>query len=209
VARGGRKGRSRHGEVRDDLLHLARTGLFDLVVGENGGTILRPPGWTARPLASGTPVDLARLLRPRVHPLRVGQVMVGTRRPHETELRSAVRALELNYHLVFNLNNVMALPAGVTKASGLHTALDELGIPQARVVAIGDAENDVPMLRACGLGVAVANATREAKEAADWVTKRRGPDGVIEVIRRLLIGLEPKKKGRERRLVASPRSTVS
>ena len=61
------------------------------------------------------------------------------------------------------------------------------------------------MLRVCGLCVAVANATREAKEAADWVTKRRGPDGVIEVIRLLLNGFGPEKKRRYWRQVSSLR----
>ena len=96
----------------------------------------------------------------------------------------------------------MALPSGVSKASGLRAALDDLAISPAHVVGIGDAENDVPLLRACGLGVAVANATREAKSAADWVTRRRGPEGIIEVIRGLLKELGAKKKGGNSRLIS-------
>jgi hydroxymethylpyrimidine pyrophosphatase-like HAD family hydrolase len=190
------------GEIRDDLLHLARTGLFDRIVGENGGTLLRPPAWTAQALSEGATAELARLLRPRVSPLVVGQVLVGTQRPHESELRSAVRTLKLDYRVLFNRKNVMALPAGVSKAYGLSAALDDLGVPPARVVGIGDGENDVPMLRACGLGVAVANATHQAKSAADWVTRRRGPDGVMEVIRRLLDERDAAKKGLDSRLIS-------
>jgi Cof subfamily protein (haloacid dehalogenase superfamily) len=53
------------------------------------------------------------------------------------------------------------------KASGLRVAADVLGIDLADVVAIGDAENDLPMLRAAGMGIAVADASEAARDAAD------------------------------------------
>jgi hydroxymethylpyrimidine pyrophosphatase-like HAD family hydrolase len=174
------------GEMRDDLLHFARTGLFDRIVGENGGILLRPPDWRAKTLAKSPPATLVRTLRGRLHPLQIGRVVVSTEHPNEAILKATIRELELDYQLAFNLKNVMALPTGVTKTSGLHAALKDMEIPPSRVVAIGNGENDACMLRACGLGVAVANATPEVKRAADWVTGGRGPDGVIEVIRWLL-----------------------
>ena len=53
------------------------------------------------------------------------------------------------------------------KAAGLRTATAVLGIAMEDVVAIGDAENDVPMLRAAGMSVAVAGASAAALETAD------------------------------------------
>lgn len=53
------------------------------------------------------------------------------------------------------------------KGSGLRVAVDHLGIDLTAVVAIGDAENDIPMLRAAGFGVAVADASPIARDAAD------------------------------------------
>lgn len=53
------------------------------------------------------------------------------------------------------------------KATGLGYVLDGLGVHLGEVVAIGDAENDVPMLRAAGFGVAVADASASAVAAAD------------------------------------------
>lgn len=53
------------------------------------------------------------------------------------------------------------------KAAGLRTVVAELGIELADVVAIGDAENDLPMLRVAGTGVAVAEASDAAVGAAD------------------------------------------
>lgn len=57
--------------------------------------------------------------------------------------------------------------AGVDKAVGLRVATRVLGIDLANVVAIGDAENDLPMLRAAGMGVAVREASPAAVNAAD------------------------------------------
>lgn len=56
---------------------------------------------------------------------------------------------------------------GADKATGLATVIGLLGVDMADVMAIGDAENDVPMLRAAGLGVAVAGASAVAMAAAD------------------------------------------
>ena len=59
--------------------------------------------------------------------------------------------------------------AGVTKGSSLAWLCDHLQIPLAEAAAVGDEENDIPMLEAAGMGFAVANATAEAKAAADVV----------------------------------------
>ncbi len=56
---------------------------------------------------------------------------------------------------------------GVDKATGLSTVADLLGIGLADVVAVGDAENDVPMLRRAGSGIAVSGASTAAIDAAD------------------------------------------
>lgn len=55
------------------------------------------------------------------------------------------------------------------KATGLATVVELLGLRLSDVLAVGDAENDVPMLRAAGLGVAVADASAAALAAADRV----------------------------------------
>jgi len=56
---------------------------------------------------------------------------------------------------------------GADKATGLATVCGLLDIPMAEVLAVGDAENDVPMLRAAGIGVAVSDASAAAIGAAD------------------------------------------
>lgn len=57
--------------------------------------------------------------------------------------------------------------AGADKATGLATVATMLGMTLDEVLAVGDAENDVPMLRAAGVGVAVTGASPAAVAAAD------------------------------------------
>jgi len=56
---------------------------------------------------------------------------------------------------------------GVDKSTGLSTVTGLLGIDLADVIAVGDAENDVPMLRRAGTGLAVSGASPAALDAAD------------------------------------------
>lgn len=65
----------------------------------------------------------------------------------------------------------------LTKATALETVRSLLDEP-IRTVAIGDSENDIPMLSAADLSIAMGNGTRRAKEAADWVTSDINDNGL-------------------------------
>lgn len=75
--------------------------------------------------------------------------------------------------------------AGVNKGWALWALADHLGIDHTATVAFGDNFNDIPMLRAAGLGVAVGNAVPEAKLAADRVTFSCDDDGLAYVLEEL------------------------
>lgn len=70
------------------------------------------------------------------------------------------------------------MPRGTDKADGLACIgrLQDLEIGE--MMAIGDAENDMEMLRRAGWGVAMGHAPEAIKAAADWVTLTNGEDGV-------------------------------
>ncbi|MDR1431454.1 MAG: Cof-type HAD-IIB family hydrolase [Propionibacteriaceae bacterium] len=76
--------------------------------------------------------------------------------------------------------------AGVTKATGLARICEMLGIGQSEVIAVGDAKNDVEMLRWAGVGVAVENAVPEAGAAADFFIPPSDEDGLAQFIESLL-----------------------
>lgn len=81
------------------------------------------------------------------------------------------------------------VPAGTDKGTAVRELCRLLGIPAEDAVAVGDEANDIPMLRAAGTGIAMANATDEVKAEADAVTERDNDHGgVAEAVRRYLPG---------------------
>lgn len=89
---------------------------------------------------------------------------------------------------------VEVIAAGVGKEIALAELADERGVPRERVVAFGDQLVDAAMLRWAGLGVAVANATDFALEAADEVTASNDDDGVAVVLERLAAEAQPSSR---------------
>ncbi|WP_235827132.1 HAD family hydrolase [Actinomyces culturomici] len=78
------------------------------------------------------------------------------------------------------------LPLGVTKAMGLESLAEELGVPRAGTVAIGDGTNDLPMIRWANFGVVMGGASADIKAEGDHVTGAVENDGAAAVIRALL-----------------------
>ena len=70
------------------------------------------------------------------------------------------------------------LPLESTKDSASQVLLDHYGLKPEQAVAFGDSDVDVDMLQYCGLGVAMGNAPRQVKEAADYVTASNDQEGV-------------------------------
>ncbi|HCD10628.1 MAG TPA: Cof-type HAD-IIB family hydrolase, partial [Thermoanaerobacter sp.] len=62
-----------------------------------------------------------------------------------------------------------------------------LGIEREEMIAIGDSENDIEMIKFAGLGVAVENAIDEVKKVADFITKSNMEDGVKYVIDKFIL----------------------
>jgi Cof subfamily protein (haloacid dehalogenase superfamily) len=82
---------------------------------------------------------------------------------------------------------VEGLPAGMSKAAGLAWLADHLGIAAGEVMAVGDNDNDAPMLRWAGLGVAIAGASPAALAAADWVAPGVADDGAAVALERFVL----------------------
>lgn len=70
------------------------------------------------------------------------------------------------------------IPACINKGQGLRDTCCALGLTPGDTVAFGDAENDIPMLQAAGIGVAMGNAADIVKAAADAVTGSNNADGI-------------------------------
>ena len=74
--------------------------------------------------------------------------------------------------------NVEINDGRANKGAALTALAERLGIPMGKVAAFGDGTNDLSMIRAAGMGVAMGNAAEEVKAAADRVTAENGEDGV-------------------------------
>ena len=67
---------------------------------------------------------------------------------------------------------------GIDKANGIKILCEKLGIDKENAMAIGDSENDWPMLCASGFGIVMGNAPEQMKEKAVAVTLDNEHDGV-------------------------------
>jgi hydroxymethylpyrimidine pyrophosphatase-like HAD family hydrolase len=156
---------------RLDTLQAAfpRLDLCDLVVAEDGALLAWPDG-RVRVLAPPPPPPFLEELRRRSVPFSMGRVIVNTTVEHRGAVEDALALSSANLWLSFNKGALMVLPAGVDKASGLLTALAELGVSPETTVGAGDAENDLPFLRVCGVAVACGDALPEVRAAAGRYT---------------------------------------
>ena len=176
------------GRILDELLDITDdVDVFDLCVLENGALLYNPATGRQRLLAPELPPRFITELRRRgVTPLSVGRAICSTYDPWESEVVATIHEMQLDLQVIFNKRSVMVLPATVNKATGLAVALGELGIAPDATVAVGDAENDLVMLRFAGVGVAVANALDSVKERAGLVMPGRAGEGVAELIGEVL-----------------------
>jgi 5-amino-6-(5-phospho-D-ribitylamino)uracil phosphatase len=79
-----------------------------------------------------------------------------------------------------------------SKKNALMRLCADFGISSDRVLAIGDSRNDVPMLQWSGVGVAMANALPEVRNAVRYVTADNVSDGVALAIERFCFAPEKK-----------------
>lgn len=109
------------------------------------------------------------------------------------ELRRRLQADGLALDLMASHPNFLeGLPLNVNKATGLAWLADYLGLTANDVLAIGDNDNDIPMLKWAGFGVAMGNGSPGALAAADWVAPGVAEDGAAEAIERYVLKHAPR-----------------
>ena len=79
-------------------------------------------------------------------------------------------------------NYTEILPFGISKGFALEKLARYLGVELGSIVAVGDAPNDIEMIKCSGLGAAVANADAVVKACADIIVKQVGKGGIAELI---------------------------
>jgi Cof subfamily protein (haloacid dehalogenase superfamily) len=130
--------------------------------------------------------DLASVLEQHVpvkflfiaEPVRADEIEIALRQRFEGQVE-IVRS---------HANFVEGNPLGVSKGDALRRLAQTLGIPQDRVMAIGDQGNDVSMISWAGLGVAMGNSSPAAKAVAAWVAPPLSQNGAAVAIERFIFG---------------------
>lgn len=108
----------------------------------------------------GTSISLARLAG-----IKTGLI---TKRISETV---ALRARDLKLeHVHQGIQDKLTCFEGILRQEGIHAS---------EAAFVGDDVIDLPVMRNCGFAVAVANARREVKQEAHYVTEHSGGDGAL------------------------------
>ena len=74
---------------------------------------------------------------------------------------------------------------GIDKASTITNMVKKLGKSVDNLICCGDGFNDLSMIQAAGIGVAMANAQERVRAAADYITKSNDVDGIVDVVENL------------------------
>ncbi len=160
----------------------------DAVVAENGAVVESPLG--GRRIVHGRRAAAGARRRLADHAsisVEAGEVVLSVRASDGPAVAGIVAGLPVR--LVRNVDRFMILPRGVSKASGIRQALRGLGMGRGRYAAIGDAANDLEMLRGASLSGAVGNAEPSVGKLVDYRCTASFAEGVAEFVRGPLAGL--------------------
>ena len=109
------------------------------------------------------------------------------------KLRKASEELQKSHigsevKMMFSLDMLLEiLPYDSDKSVALKWLSEYVNVPLSEILAVGDAENDIEMLKEAGIGVAMNNAYEHVKEFADYVTERdNNHDGLVEAVEKFI-----------------------
>ena len=138
--------------------------------------------------SQATEAPIAELCRNHGDPLRI--VVFGEQR----RLRAAARdisRLACGWQFLaignYGTSELTVFSPTASKANALARLAGRLGVPMHHVMAVGDGVNDVGMVRAVGLGVAMANGERSTRAAASVIAPPNSEDGAAWAIERYLL----------------------
>jgi len=108
--------------------------------------------------------------------------------PKLKEIEQGIKMNDFKCETVFSESNYLEiLPQGISKGVGLSKLKEHLGIQNLYTVAFGDNLNDISLLKAADLGIAVQNARQELKDNSDIVAPHSNDeDAIAHVIEKIL-----------------------
>lgn len=109
--------------------------------------------------------------------------VAALRQAIDAQLKHAVHVTRANI-----AGMIEVLPANTSKGQAVKRLLAELDIDPANCLAVGDGENDIEMLQAVGIGIAMGNATPLLKDVADVIVPSNDEDGLALALETYALG---------------------
>lgn len=114
-----------------------------------------------------------------------GEIIGYALKDAESLIRDALESQGINFSIEKNKNSIMIMPQFINKGFGILKIAEALGLGNAQKIAMGDDENDLSMLRAVDLPVALGNSDARLKAIAKLVTINEYCEGALEFLERL------------------------
>ncbi|NMD72028.1 HAD family phosphatase [Bacillus sp. DNRA2] len=118
---------------------------------------------------------------------RIAPPKIEVKFEHPEDLKDATEAISRMFTeiemFVAGPLGLEFVPTGASKVNGLIYLGECLGISRKEMVVIGADIDDIPMIEAAGLGVAMGNAPVAVKQAADWITRSQNEQGVAYMVK--------------------------
>ncbi len=169
----------------------AELDLFDAIVAENGAVLRTGADGHPRNLAVPPPTGFIEALSRNGVEFGAGRVILGISSACAHSAKAVLEELGLSWQVIFNKDAAMLVPPGIDKGTGLTQALNDLATAPTDCIAVGDAQNDEPMLRTAGLGIATGNAVDSLKAQADLVLSKDNGRGIVELVHEHILKLGP------------------
>ena len=114
---------------------------------------------------------------------------------NDAAVEQRVRELEITHYY----------PGSTDKVTVLRTLLEQTGIEVAEVAALGDDLVDAELLRQAGVGIAVQDAHRSAKDSADWITTQKGGRGALREVADAILSCQQQARDTQHAIVIPSR----
>jgi hydroxymethylpyrimidine pyrophosphatase-like HAD family hydrolase len=164
------------GRCLKELSSLIDTSLFDAIVIENGAIVISD-GNVVR-LAPANWSDVRKELVAK-YGTGCEEVIISLPRETVVDIQGIQKdAVSIEY----NKDRVMIMPKGVSKASGLSSALKIRGWEGRKLICIGDGENDLSMLLKADYKIALKNSVEQLKSIADFVAEEEYGEGFVKAL---------------------------
>ena len=114
-------------------------------------------------------------------PYDAGDVVVSVHSKHLPAVEPIMEQFPA-YHVIRNVDSLMILPHGASKATGIRWLMDVYCVQPPEMACIGDAENDIDMRALCSTMGAVANALPAVKRESDYICRQSFGEGLKEFL---------------------------